>query len=230
MSSHEMIWTSRGTINPSHENALSLHDLRNTHTFRQPIFSKTSILTKQRWLEDPVWRKRECYTYISRKILQRPSLKRYTDFHWFDYVERTQIIKTFNIRHRPFCIGTKYLPPRLVPDLKEWKTTRTTGDDTPAASSSSTPRNKRSKSSTPQHTTPVSKSLMWDFEEEKWVPNTMGTRREGFEDEDEDEDTPRNKRKKSGSGSKKKRSRWLLCWFCFFLPVKYIIFGRYLLL
>lgn len=136
---------------------------------REPIFMKNSCLSKEKWHRVDAWRARECYSYIARKILNRPNLQRWNDFHWDDYLERVRFKTTFDRRHLQILNGTETVTQSELKDPASWSHVE---------SSSTTPKTRSTRS---EHTTVVAPApdevaeKVWDFKLQMWVDNTMGS-------------------------------------------------------
>ena len=129
---------------------------------------KNSCLSKEKWHRVDSWRARECYTYIARKIFQRPNLRRWNDFDWDDYLERVHFKTTFDKRHLPILNGTETVTQDELKDPSSWS----------HVESSSTTPEKRSTVS--EHTVAPAiddkiPEKVWDFKLQMWVDNTMGS-------------------------------------------------------
>ena len=126
--------------------------------------------------------------------MKSPNYQRWNDFNWDDFIQREHLIKTFNNRHLPVLRGEKVLPSKYLADPTQWSTF------TPPSSSSSKKQNTTSVSSSRKCS--VKRTLMWDFENEKWVPNEMGT-----EVEETEVSSPPCKRKSTPVPKKKKKKK-----------------------
>ena len=135
--------------------------------FSQPIFTKKAIVSESVWRNSDPWRPRSCYFVISRKLMKSPNYKRWNDFDWGDFIEREHLIKTFDNRHLPVLRGEKKLPSKYISDPPMWSMITPT--------SSSKKRDRPASSSFGVGNVTVKRTLMWDFDNEKWVPNEMGT-------------------------------------------------------
>ena len=142
---------------------------RNAALSGQPIFTKKSIVSKQIWRNVELWRPRSCYIYVSRKCLSCPNYKRWNDFRWSDYLQRTEIMETFRIRHLPVLRGEVDIPSKYLPDPECWELDTT-------VESVHRDKKKSTKKKSPRRTPsqPVKRKMVWDFELEDWVPNEMG--------------------------------------------------------
>ena len=142
--------------------------------FRQPIFKKSSIVSKQVWQNVELWRPRSCYIYVSRKCLNCPNYRPWNDFRWDDYLQRREMMETFEVRHLPVLRGEEDIPTNYLPDPECWNVD---SDDDPESDcekqKSVKPKKKAKSPRTPSE--PVKRKLMWDFELEEWVPNEMGS-------------------------------------------------------
>ena len=114
--------------------------------------------------------------------------QRWNDFDWGDFIQREHLTKTFDARHLPVLRGEYKLPSRYITDPTTWSMVTPT--------SASRKRNRPvSFSLSVGGNVSVKRTLMWDFDNEKWVPNEMGT------------GTPSSKRKSSTPVTKKKKKK-----------------------
>ena len=154
---------------------------------RQPIFTKKCILSESIWRNSDPWRPRSCYLFIARKLMMAPNYQRWNDFNWGDFIEREHLIKTFDNRHLPVLRGQTKIPSKYITDPPMWSQVTPT---------SSTKKKDRPTSSFPVANVSVKRTLMWDFENEKWVPNEMGS-----------QVTSSSKRKSTTVANKKKKKK-----------------------
>jgi len=117
-----------------------------------------------------IWRKRQCYIWIARYVLEQGNYNAYYNFLWEDHVQRERLIKTFNMRHAPLTDGSNKstFARTFVPAEPGWDEDGDDSDvnsDIPASGPSH-------DASGPSHT-----ELEWDSDNETWVHPYTGTHR-----------------------------------------------------
>lgn len=134
-----------------------------------------AMTSAEKWKCVAVWRKREAYIALVRCLLERPSYQQWDCYKWQDYVEREKCHKTFVTRHLPLSDGddTHFngqlpnppqwndgpLPPKKRRRSKKKKTSEgytSSAADAIATSSAAAP--------------PARVPMMWDVEQDKFVP------------------------------------------------------------
>ena len=141
----------------------------------------------------------ECYSYICRKLLGRTNYKRWNDFDWDDYLERKRLRETFMARHLPLLTGAIELTDAELKPPDEWSvpTTATTPRSKSVTDKAVVARRKMKVSC------PSRPKMMFDFEKELWVENTMGSQAPSGFSPFKGEKSKKSKRKRKGKKGKR---------------------------
>ena len=79
--------------------------IRNVAISKSRLFRTNSIKTRTNWHNTDLWRKHKCALFLTRMIHKSPNYQYFHNFRMSDYLQRSRVIKTYNIRHGEMTRG-----------------------------------------------------------------------------------------------------------------------------
>jgi len=110
------------------------------------LFRVRDMQSEQAWMNVDLWRKHRCVLFLVRYVNKEENYAPYHDFRFKDYVQRTQIIKTYNVRFSDLHTAVAF--------DKDWVTAQLSDTEEEVPDPVSVKRKTK---------------RVWDSDEEEWV-------------------------------------------------------------
>ena len=158
----------KGVDKPPMEYMLAIEQGLRRYSLDKFAFGTFANHTYEEYTAVDIWRKREAYIGVVRYVLGKGNYAKYVNFKWEDYIMRSHLTKTFQVRHAPYTDGTNDELRKLLPDPKHWNENK--GKD--FRSRKKKKKQQKFKEEDEHSPSPLNPSdkCVWDSEDELWVP------------------------------------------------------------